>query len=213
MDKWQACTSDYTSDTSTAKKCFDLVLIIAFGASEGFHRAGSYIQALIRSRLDSTTGVISGPCELTYQQFVDSGVTKLESVEREARSQDVVENVLSEKCVYFDETSNLEVKWISAKIEATPTHLILQAFRRISEQTSDNKYKSVQNPAWVTIGSMGCKALYGIPRNNCINCPDNSRVNKFFRMTVVGSKPARVSLDKANDTISNTVYKEDMNAE
>ena len=97
---------------------------------------------------------------------MDSGVFEVGSFEPDARFQDVVENALSEKCIYFDETLNLEVEWMSAKIEATPTHAILKAFKRISKDTSDNKLKSVRKPAWVKIGNMRCKFLYCIPRNH-----------------------------------------------
>ena len=95
------------------------------------------IQALTGSKIDSITGVIKRPCELTYQQIVDSGVVKVGNFFPNARFQDVVKNALSGKCIYFDEISNVEVKWISAKIETTPVHIILKAFKMISEQTSN----------------------------------------------------------------------------
>ena len=126
VTKWETCLSGYTSDTLTVKKCYDLALIIArkgcrvefgFGEPEGFHRAGSSVQALTGSRIDCTTGVISGTCELTYQQFVDSGVVKVSAFDPGARFQDVVENALSGKCIYFDKTSNVEVKEISANFQ------------------------------------------------------------------------------------------------
>ena len=62
------------------------------------------------SRIDSKTGVISGPCNLTYQYFVDSRVIEKDSFEAGARFQDVVESALTGKCMFLDKPSNVEVK-------------------------------------------------------------------------------------------------------
>ena len=68
--------SVYPDETSTAKKWYDLALLIVMlgrrvmfgiGESEGFHRAGSSIQALTGRKIDGITGVFKHSCELTYQ--------------------------------------------------------------------------------------------------------------------------------------------------
>jgi len=110
-EEWNEHLSAYNSNTSCARKNYDLAYIIAkqgsrvnFGSdqAEGFHRAGSSIQAMTGSRIDSKTGVISGPCDLDYQYFVDLSVIEKDSFKAGARFQDVVEVALTGKCMFFD---------------------------------------------------------------------------------------------------------------
>jgi hypothetical protein len=116
VDEWNTCMLDYDDTTLCARKNYDLAFIIAkkdtrvdfgFGHAEGFHRAGSSIQAMTGSAIDCVTGVIEGPCNLTYQNFVDAGVIKKTSFQADANFQVVVERALTGKCMFFDGTSTV----------------------------------------------------------------------------------------------------------
>ena len=206
VDEWKTCLSEYDTRTSCAKKNYDLALMIArkgvrvnfgFGHAEGFHRAGSSIQAMTGSRIDSETGVIDGPGDLTYQYFVDANVIKDDSFKKDANFQDVVETALTGKCMFFDEPSNVEVKWMSTPIETTSARVILAAFKEVSRQTSDNKYQSVRKNCLVSIGSMGRTALYGLDVNDYDHRPDTSKAAPFCRTTIQSVTNAAKSLEAA----------------
>ena len=111
VNEWNTCLLGYNVDTLCAQKNYDLAFMIAkkktrvdfgFGHTEGFHRAGSSIQAMTGSRIDCVTGVIEGPCNLTYQNFVDAGVIKKKSFQADASFQKVVERALTGRCMFFD---------------------------------------------------------------------------------------------------------------
>ena len=49
--------------------------------------------------------------------------------------QKVVETVMTGECLYFDETSNITIKWISVEITDEPVVLILHAFKKIESKS------------------------------------------------------------------------------
>ena len=213
---------DYDDDTLCARKNYDLAFIIAkkgtrvdfgFGHTEGFHRAGSSIQAMTGSGIDCVTGVIEGPCNLTYQNFVDAGVIKKKSFDADANFQEIVETALIGKCMFFDETSNVEVKWISTAIEDIPASVVLDAFKEFSKQTSDNKYQSVRKNSFVIIGNMGRTALHDLDEKHYVHRPNTSKAARFVKTKFQSATDAKKSLAIAKETILKSIDNEKMNVE
>ena len=60
----------------------------------------------------------------------------------------MVEDALTGKCIFFDKETNEEVKWMSTPINVTSAEVILSAFKKISDQTSEKNTSLCGNMLW-----------------------------------------------------------------
>ena len=194
--QWMELTSKYNEKTPIAKKCYELARLVAkegsgfnvrFGHSEGFHRGGSSIQALTGSKIDTLTGVISAPSALAYTDFEIYGLMGPDERQDGRDFQDVVETALKGPCLFFDRTSYVGVKWIKTAICDEPIKTILDAFKKTSEQISNNKITSARKSATVLIGNLGRDALDSITTVELSHTPNTT--SHIFAQTVITNKP------------------------
>ena len=102
---------------------------------------------------------------------------------------------------------------MSTPIDVTSAELILSAFKKISEQTLDNKYKSVRKHALVSIGNMGRTALKDLVENHYGHRPGTPKAARFNRTTTQTVKNADESLKAAQEAVMSFVDSEKINAE
>ena len=181
--EWEAHIREFDSNTPIATKCFKLRKLVSergfgfkfrIGLEEGGHRGGAAIQALTGSRIDDTTGIISGPGNLTYKDMTDGGHMNFDEVPNTGTFQDQVQLALSGRCQWFDEISYVRVKYVSTDIPDITIETVLSDLKTVSEQLSDNKIKSVRKAAWIKIGELGRNALLHVDVNNIDHIPDTS---------------------------------------
>ena len=74
---------------------------VRVGMNEGLHRGGAAIQALTGSKIDTITGVIATPSELSYSDFVGCGLMNKDDVPQHSTFQTVVEKALGGTCLFL----------------------------------------------------------------------------------------------------------------
>ena len=214
-DKWEEKKSQYSNKTPITRQCYDLAYLIAqednqkvprFGMNEGLHRAGAAIQALTGSKIDMITGAINAPSNMKYQDFVDCALINKKDASTEYDFQVMVQKTLAGECLFFDSLSNVAITWVSSPIEDVPIQKVLDAFKCISRQISDNKLTSARKASWVNIGDLAKSVLNDISANALDHTP--STQGHGFKLTTLMKKSTLAKITNCaednNDDIKST---------
>ena len=209
--KWDKLTCSYNEDTPIAQKCYDLAYLVAkegngfglrFGMNEGLHRGGAAIQALTGTKIDRITGVIAGPSELSYDDFLGCDLMNEDEVPDDSTFQTVVEKALGGKCHFLETESNVAIKWVSSPIADVSIKTVLDAFQCISKQISDNKLTSARKPSWVQIGDLA-KTVLGSVTINSLNHTPNTTGHVFSQTTIATKASANKKINDAKVKLTN----------
>ena len=220
-EEWKTKLAEYESQEllPISRMCYDLAYLVAekgkgvkvkFGQNEGFHRVEASIQALTGMYIDPLSGVLSR--DLQFDDFVKEKLIHPDDIPDDT-FQSHVQLALDGPCMFFDSNSTVDVWYISSPIDKVATKPVLNAFRVISEQRSDNKLMSVRKPCWAEVGNLARATLEELPENNVIHRP---RIPETctFKMTVEEKKASAISkIDDAKVKIASLVDSQGMTPE
>ena len=126
-DEWKKKCDRNSATTPSTRKIFDLVYLyathgnqhfLAVGPDEGMHRCGGYIEALLGSEIEPSTGRVLKPENLSYKILIDNGLKSMTGIDLKTNFQDHVEAVLSgdTPSPFFDKTSDVEFSYIGNRV-------------------------------------------------------------------------------------------------